>query len=136
MTDEESKVHLIMSYKYNKKLVSNARTLRRNMTPEERHLWYDFLKRLPITLNRQKNIGDFIVDFYIASKRVVIELDGSQHYESEHKETDFQRDRDLYNLGITVLRYKNIDINKNFNAVCNDILFKLSISVDELKPIQ
>ena len=123
-----------MSYKYNKKLVSNAQALRRDMTPEERHLWYDFLKRLPITVNRQKNIGDYIVDFYIAGKRVVIELDGPQHNRQEHKEADFKRDRDLYNLGITVLRYKNIDINKNFYTVCNDILNKLNITKDELKP--
>ena len=66
-----------MIYKYNKNLVSNAKKLRKNMTPEEKHLWYDFLKRLPITVNRQKNIGNFIVDFFIAEKRIVIEIDGS-----------------------------------------------------------
>ncbi|MBQ2826585.1 MAG: DUF559 domain-containing protein, partial [Clostridia bacterium] len=64
-----------MIYKYNKNLVSNAQALRKNMTPEEKHLWYDFLKKLPCTVNRQKNIGNFIVDFFIASKRIVIEID-------------------------------------------------------------
>ncbi len=125
-----------MSYKYNKQLVSNAQNLRKNMTPEEKHLWYDFLKRLPVTVNRQKNIGNYIVDFYIASKRVVIELDGSQHGTEENYESDKQRDYDLRRIGITVLRYPNIDINMNFDIVCNDILNKINISVNELKPIK
>ena len=68
-----------MIYNYNKKLVSTAQALRKRMTKEEKHLWYDFLKHLPVTVNRQKNIGNYIVDFFIAEKRVVIELDGSQH---------------------------------------------------------
>ena len=67
-----------MIYSYNKKLVSNARALRNNMTDEENHHWYDFLKKLPLTVNRQKNIGNYIVDFFIASKRIVIEIDGIQ----------------------------------------------------------
>ncbi len=125
-----------MSYKYNKQLVSNAQELRKNMTPEEKHLWYDFLKRLPVTVNRQKNIGNYIVDFYIASKRVVIELDGSQHGIIEKCESDKQRDYELSRIGITVLRYPNIDINRNFDMVCGDILNKIKISVNELKPIK
>ena len=64
---------------YNKKLVSNARTLRKNMTPEEKHLWYDFLKRLPFNVRRQHNIENYIVDFYIAKKKIVIKIDGIQH---------------------------------------------------------
>ena len=59
-----------MIYSYNKKLVSNARALRNNMTDEENHLWYDFLKKLPLTVNRQKNIGNYILDFFIDSKRL------------------------------------------------------------------
>ena len=125
-----------MKYNYNEKLVPNAQALRKNMTPEEKHLWYDFLKRLPVTVNRQKNIGNYIVDFYIASKRVVIELDGSQHGTVENRESDMQRDYDLRRIGITVLRYPNMDINRNFDMVCNDILNKINISVNELKPIK
>ena len=136
MVDEESRLKQIMSYKYNKRLVSNAQELRKNMTPEEKHLWYDFLKRLPVTVNRQKNIGNYIVDFYIASKRVVIELDGSQHGIIEKCESDKQRDYELSRIGITVLRYPNIDINRNFDMVCGDILNKIKISVNELKPIK
>ncbi|MBQ8566231.1 MAG: endonuclease domain-containing protein [Clostridia bacterium] len=111
-----------MIYKYDKKLVSNAQALRKNMTPEEKHLWYDFLKNLPITVNRQKNIGEYIVDFFIASKRIVIELDGSQHGSEENKKSDEIRDYELRRLGITVLRYSNYDINRNFKVVCEDIL--------------
>ena len=113
-----------MSFKYNKLLVSNAQTLRKNMTREEKHLWYDFLKRLPLTVNRQKNIGNFIIDFYISEKRIAIEIDGSQHYEEENAVADKKRDAELYKLGITVLRYTNSDVNKRFNAVCEDILKK------------
>ena len=92
---------------YNKSLVSNARTLRKNMTPEEKHLWYDFLKRLPYNVRRQHNIENYIVDFYIAEKKIVIEVDGVQHLSSEHKEADEQRDAVLSSWGIVVLRYSN-----------------------------
>ena len=102
------------------------------MTKEEKHLWYDFLKRLPFTVNRQKNIGDFIVDFFIAEKRVVIEIDGAQHFEPNNKNADKRRDDELLKLGITVLRYSNYEINKNFKAVCNDILNRLSLKAGDL----
>ena len=122
-----------MGYKYNKNLTMNARILRKNMTREEKHLWYDFLKRLPLTVNRQKNIGNFIVDFYIAEKRIVIELGGSQHGEEKNAAADKKRDAELYKLGINVFRYSNTDINKRFNSVCEDILRKLEIEPTELK---
>ena len=122
-----------MIYKYNKNLVSNAQELRKNMTPEEKHLWYDFFKKLPITVHRQKNIGNYIVDFFIASKRVVIELDGIQHYQSENKRSDMIRDNEFEALGIKVLRYSNTDIKTNFSGVCKDILKYLNIREDELK---
>ena len=117
-----------MQYKYNKKLVSNAQELRKNMTPEEKHLWYDFLKKLPITVNRQKNIGNYIVDFYIPSARLVIEIDGIQHREEDHLEADRKRDRDLENLGNTVLRFTNFDVRMNFLFVCRDILQAVGIN--------
>ena len=107
---------------YNKKLVSNARTLRKNMTPEEKHLWYDFLRRLPLNVRRQHNIENYIVDFYIAEKKIVIELDGRQHLSPEHKQADEQRDRDLASWNITVLRYSNDSVRNNFTAVTAEIL--------------
>lgn len=77
-----------MNKTHNKKLTKNSQTLRRNMTKEERHLWYDFIKKLPVTFHRQKVINNYIVDFYCASAKIVIELDGSQHYFDEgiHKD--------------------------------------------------
>ena len=95
------------------------------MTKEERHLWYDFLKQLPIMVHRQKVIGNYIVDFYIASANLVIELDGSQHYNLSGKQTDERRDAYLRSLGLTVLRYSNADVNYSFRAVCEDIWNKL-----------
>ncbi len=106
----------------NSKLTGKAKTLRKNMTKEERHLWYDFLKTLSVTVNRQKVIGNYIVDFYIASSKIVIELDGSQHYEDKGVENDIKRDAYLNDLGIKVLRYSNLDINQRFESVCEDIL--------------
>ena len=91
------------------------------MTKEERHLWYDFLKEFPVMVHRQKVIGSYIVDFYIAEKKLVIELDGSQHYSEEGKAYDAERDAFLNAQGLTVLRYANSDVNTQFEAVCRDI---------------
>ena len=110
-----------MDYKHNKSLVSNAKNLRKNMTKEERHLWYDCLKELPVMVHRQKVIGPYIVDFYIADAKLVIELDGSQHYELEGKQRDAVRDSYLESMGLTVVRYSNAEINREFRAVCEDI---------------
>ncbi|MGM9551558.1 MAG: endonuclease domain-containing protein [Clostridia bacterium] len=114
----------------NSKLTGYAKTLRKNMTKEERHLWYDFLKNLSVTVNRQKVIGKYIVDFYIASARIAIELDGSQHYEEENIKDDKERDKYLNEIGIKVLRYSNLDINSNFNEVCQNILTYIDTSSD------
>ena len=105
----------------NKKLTANARELRKNMTKEERHLWYDFLKELPVMVHRQKVIGRYIVDFYIAKAQIVIELDGSQHYDPEEMEKDAIRSRYLESLGILVLRFSNRDIKENLSGVCQAI---------------
>ena len=114
-----------MNNLYNGRLRGNAKTLRKNMTKEERHLWYDFLKSLPITVHRQKPIGPYIVDFYIASAKIIIELDGSQHYEKEGSEKDVCRDAYLREQGMTILRYSNSDINCDFQGVCQDIWSRL-----------
>ena len=111
-----------MNETYNPKLKQNSQSLRKNMTKEERHLWYDFLKNLPITFNRQKIIESYIVDFYCADAKLVIELDGGQHFEQEGLLNDKIRDEYLNSQGIRVLRYSNTDINKNFEGVCQDIL--------------
>ena len=103
-----------------------SQELRTNMTKEEKHLWYDFLKKLPYTINRQKVIGNYILDFYCAEAKIAIELDGSQHYEQEAKKKDAERDRFLNELGIVVLRYTNVEVNSNFNGVCLSIMKHLN----------
>ena len=110
-----------MNTTYNKKLASNAKTLRKNMTKEECHLWYDFLKTLPMMVHRQKVIGNYIVVFYIAEAKTVIELDGSQHYDTQGQQADAVRDAYLRSLGLTILRYANSDVNQNFAGACEDI---------------
>ena len=114
---------------YNKDLVSKAQLLRKNMTPEEKHLWYDFLKRLPIQAHRQYNIGNYIVDFYIPKAKTVIEVDGLQHTTSQAQLADNERDLYLNSLGISVLRYSNESIRKNFHGVVADILEKTRIVI-------
>ncbi len=117
-----------MSKTNNPALTKIARTLRKNMTKEERHLWYDFFKNLSVTVNRQKVIGRYIVDFYIASAKTVVELDGSQHYDDIDRKNDKIRDNYLNTLGIKVLRYSNADINQRFDSVCSDILNNINTS--------
>ena len=102
------------------------------MTDEEKHLWYDFLKLLPFTVRRQHNIENYIVDFYIAEKKIVIGVDGAQHLTEENKAADEKRDADLSVWGIKVLRYSNESINKNFTAVASDILKHLGLTFRDL----
>ena len=118
---------------YNKDLISNAQTLRKNMTPEEKHLWYDFLKRLPVQAHRQYNIGNYIVDFYIPKKKLVIEIDGIQHLTKENQEKDRARDEFLKKEGLVVLRFSNESLRKNFTDVCQIILNRIELSFKDLK---
>ena len=111
-----------MNNKYNPDLTDNSKVLRKSMTKEERHLWYDFLSWLPVVFRRQKVIGNYIVDFYCASGKLVIELDGSQHYSQKRMESDAKRDEFLHGHGLAVKRYSNADINHRFDSVCEDIL--------------
>lgn len=110
-----------MNQTNNPKLKTFSQKLRREMTKEERHLWYDFLKDLPMTVNRQKVIGAYIADFYCAAAKCVIELDGAQHYAESGRKSDEKRDACFKTLGIRVLRYSNEDIHHNFEGVCADI---------------
>ena len=121
-----------MRYKYNENNILLSQTLRKNMTKEEKHLWYDFLKKLPFTVKRQETIGDFIVDFYITKYNIVIEVDGRQHKMKEHEKADQERDRELSRLGIKVLRYTNSDISCRFNEVCKDILKNMGLTFEVL----
>ena len=115
----------------NPNLTEYSKKLRREMTKEERHLWYDFLKPLPFTFHRQKVIGSYIVDFYCAKAKLVIELDGSQHYEDAGRGYDQNRDAYLQSLVLAVLRFSNLDIAKNFSGVCTEILKHIDLSLVE-----
>ena len=116
-----------MNERNNPRLKGYAQRLRREMTREERHLWYDFLKQLPVTCNRQKVIGPYIADFYCAKAGLVIELDGSQHYEEQQIRLDEARTNYFQSLGLTVVRYTNSDVNLHFREVCEDILKRLPL---------
>ena len=101
--------------------LENARRLRREMTPHERKLWYLFLRKYPAKIYKQRIIGRFIVDFYCASARLVIELDGTQHYEPQGMAYDSERTAFLTSLGLEVLRFSNRDIDRDFYGVCTKI---------------
>ena len=116
----------------NRNLKQNSQSLRKNMTPEEKHLWYDFLKLLPLTVNRQKVIENYIVDFFIHKEKIVIEIDGIQHKEEAARIADEERDANLLKLGIRVLRYSNEDVNCRFTTVCNDILNNLGLKASDI----
>ena len=101
--------------------LENARRLRREMTSHERKLWYLFLRRYPVKIYKQRIIGRFIVDFYCAQARLVIELDGSQHYEHQGLAYDAERSRYLADFGLEVLRFSNREIDRDFRGVCTQI---------------
>ena len=110
-----------MQRKHNKDIVPTAKMLRKNMTKEEKHLWYDFLCTYPIRFSRQKVLGRYIADFYCAQARLIIELDGSGHYTEEGKQYDEERTAFLEEFGIYVLRFSNKDVDDNFEGVCQTI---------------
>ena len=101
--------------------LENARRLRREMTPHERKLWYLFLRKYPIKIYKQRIIGRFIVDFYCASAKLIIELDGMQHYEEQGMAYDSERSAFLTALGLEVLRFSNREIDRDFDSVCAQI---------------
>ena len=106
---------------YNKSNIPLAKTLRKNMTPWERKLWYDFLRNYPVRFQRQKAIGNYIADFYCAKAELVLELDGCGHYTAEQEKKDMLRTKELERMNITILRISNLDIDRNFSGVCEQI---------------
>ncbi|MBO5129304.1 MAG: endonuclease domain-containing protein [Oscillospiraceae bacterium] len=98
-----------------------SQQLRKNMTKEERHLWYDYLKSYPLPFHRQYSIGNYIVDFYCHKAKLVLELDGSQHCTLEAIEYDRKRTEFLEKQGLCVLRISNLDVMRQFRAVCEMI---------------
>ena len=115
---------------YNKEYTKLAKSLRKNMTKEEKHLWYDCLRLLPVKFYRQKQIGDYIVDFYCEKAKLIIELDGSQHFEYETIEYDKQRTRYFKRFGLQVIRFTNLDIKDNFDGVCESIINSVKFGLE------
>lgn len=120
-----------MQRKHNKSIVGTARMLRKNMTKQERHLWYDFLSAYPVKFTRQKILGKYIADFYCASANLVIELDGNQHAEERYIIKDAERTAYIEQFGIKVIRIANGDITDNFDGVCEYIDELVRTSVTE-----
>ena len=104
-----------MAIKKNNDVLDSARQLRRNMTPHERKLWYLFLQKYPVKIYKQRIIGSYIVDFYCAPAKLVIEIDGSQHFEKTGQAKDVERDAYLQGLGLHILRFSNTEIDKYFD---------------------
>ena len=122
-----------MQSKHNKTLVPLAKQLRREMTKEERHLWYDFLRGHSVRFSRQKILGKYIADFYSAEAKLVIDLDGSQHYEADGAQKDADRTAFLEAYGLTVIRIPNNEVKQNFHGVCEYIDTAIKQSLSQLR---
>ena len=122
-----------MSLEYNKHFIPLAKSLRKNATPQENHLWYDFLRSYTPRFQRQKTIGQFIADFYCEKAKLVIELDGSQHFTAEGMACDEARTRVLNAYSLTVLRFTNREIDSHFPAVCMKIDTAVRERLDQQK---
>ena len=105
----------------NNKLLPRARELRREMTPHERKLWYLFLRDYPVKIYKQRIIKSFIVDFYCHAAKLVIEVDGSQHFTEDGEAYDKERTQILSSYGLRVLRFSNYEIDTQFTGVCDQI---------------
>ena len=122
-----------MERKHNKDIVPTAKMLRKNMTKEEKHLWYDFLRTYPVRFSRQKVLGRYIADFYCAKAKLIIELDGSGHYTDEKRQYDEERTAFLEKYGFTVIRIPNTEIHENFRGVCEYIDYFVVQSFSQLR---
>ena len=122
-----------MERKHNHEIVPAAKMLRKNMTKEERHLWYDYLRMHPARFSRQKVLGKYIADFYSAKAKLVIELDGGEHYTENAKQHDEERTAFLESYGLAVIRIPNNEVNGNFQGVCDYIDLKIEQSLSQLR---
>ena len=114
-----------MEHPRNNANLAAAKNLRRNMTPQERHLWYDFLRYCKPRFRRQEIIGNYIADFFCYQAKLVVEVDGSGHYDPKEMQKDERRSEYFHNFGIRVLRFSNADVNRNFSGVCEAIMLAL-----------
>ena len=122
-----------MSLEYNEKNIILAKNLRKNATPQENHLWYDFLSKYKIRFQRQKAIDNFIADFYCSKAKLVVEIDGSQHYTEEGIQRDEFRTEILEGYDLKVVRFTNRQIDTNFQGVCQYINIVVKAALEENK---
>ena len=122
-----------MDHKHNANLTPLAKDLRKNMTKEERHLWYDYLRGHPGRFSRQKVLGKYIADFYSAQAKIVIELDGSQHFDPEEMRKDQERTSFLEGYGLKIVRIPNNEVNENFRGVCEYLENLIEQSLSQLR---
>ena len=118
---------------YDKNNIAYAKELRKNMTPWERKLWYEFLRSYPIRFQRQKAIGNYIVDFYCAKACLAVELDGGGHYTVEQMKADSVRTTYLESIGLNVVRICNRDVDRNFSGVCEFLDIQVRKSLPQSK---
>ncbi|MBE6949414.1 MAG: endonuclease domain-containing protein [Ruminococcaceae bacterium] len=119
---------------YNKANIPLAKELRKNMTPWENKLWYQYLRKYPVRFQRQKAVGNYIVDFYCARANLIVELDGGGHFESKELEYDARRTKELEAMGLCVIRFCNLDIDRNFEGVCLTIdRYVKNLSLSQLR---
>ncbi len=114
-----------MKHNRNEALVGNARALRKNMTRQERMLWFQFLRYCKPRFRRQEIIGNYIADFFCHTAKLVIEIDGSQHYEPDERNADNARSEYFHKEGLKILRFSNADVDKHFDSVCQAVLLAL-----------
>lgn len=114
-----------MKHSRNETLIGNARALRKNMTKQESALWYQFLRFCKPRFRRQEIIGNYIADFFCQKAKLVIEIDGSQHYEPTEREKDNERSAFFHKEGIKVVRFSNTDVDRHFDSVCQAVLLAM-----------
>ena len=110
-----------MSLPYDKNLITRAKELRKNMTPQERKLWYEFLSKYPLRFQRQKVIAHYIADFYCSVAKLFIEIDGGGHFTQEQQRYDQRRTAVMQSYGLYIQRFTNVDVTENFEGVCFEI---------------
>ncbi len=117
---------------YKKRNIVLARNLRKNATRQENHLWYDFLLKYDVKFRRQKAIDNFIADFYCHKAKLIIEIDGSQHFTEQGRANDCFRTEMLERYDLKIIRFTNYQIDTNFRGVCEyiDMVVKMSLDAE------
>lgn len=104
--------------------------MRRNPTPAEKKLWEEYLKTFPHRVLRQRPIENFIVDFYCATLRLVIEIDGAVHFSESAQTYDAERTIELEKYGLRIIRFTNVEVINNFENVYKQIAESISKVID------